>query len=92
MISFVLMKFPLYLYYELLIRLTEFRPEIGDFISVFASDSHLVLSTDTGMLEISSGLMYRQFNDPDTVSREEIRKLAGDFQLHNELQGMAVKG
>jgi hypothetical protein len=85
------MKFPLYLYYELLVRLAEFRPEIGSFVSVFASDSHLVLSTDTGVLEISSGLMYRQFNDPDTVSKEEIRKLAGDFQLHSEFQGIAVK-
>lgn len=85
------MKFPLYLYYELLVRLTEFRPEIGDFVSVFASDSHLVLSTDTGILEISSGLMYRQFNDPDTVSKEEIQKLAGDFQPHNEFQEMAAK-
>jgi len=35
--------------------------------------------------------MYRQFNDPDTVSREEIRHLAGDFQPHNEFQEMATK-
>ena len=83
------MKFPLFLYYELLVRLTEFRPDIGDFVSAFASDSHLVLTTGTGILEISSGLMYRQFNDPDTVSKAEIRKLAGDFQLHNELRHIA---
>jgi len=82
------MKFPVFLYYELLVRLAEFRSDIGDFVSVFASDSHLVLTTATGILDIPSELMYRQFNDPDTISKEEIRKVADNFRLHNEFQGM----
>ncbi|TCD16861.1 hypothetical protein EZ456_23910 [Pedobacter psychrodurus] len=82
------MKFPVFLYYELLVRLAEFRSDIGDFRSVIASDSHSVLTTATGLLEIPSALMHRQFNDPNTVSKEEIRKLAGNFRFHHEYQGM----
>jgi hypothetical protein len=58
------MKFPLFLYYELLIRLCIFRPEIGTFSSAFPFGDHVELKTDKGVIDISLKIMKMQFEDP----------------------------
>lgn len=83
------MKFPLYLYYELIVRLSEYRPDIGEYHSIFAAESTVLLKTDQGTLEVPSELLFRQFNDPDKISKEEIRQLAKQFQIENKIRNLA---
>ena len=83
------MKFPLYLYYELLVRITEFRPDVGEYLSVFAADSYVLVNTSTGFVEIPTAILYRQFNDPDTISIHEIKQLSREFRSNNLTQSKA---
>ncbi|RLJ69599.1 hypothetical protein [Pedobacter alluvionis] len=82
------MKFPLFLYYELLIRLTIFKPEIGEFQSALPFDDHVLLKTDKGMMEIPIDIMNMQFNDPELIPEQEIGKLAAAFRPYNEIDSM----
>lgn len=82
------MKFPLFLYYELLIRLTIFRPEIGEFSSALPFDDHVLLKTDRGMIDIPLEMINRQFNDPRLISEREIAKLAAAFRPYGEIDSM----
>jgi hypothetical protein len=82
------MKFPLFLYYELLIRLTIFKPEIGEFRSALPLDDHVLLKTDKGMMEIPIGIMNMQFNDPGLIPELEIGKLAAAFHPYSEIDSM----
>jgi hypothetical protein len=82
------MKFPLFLYYELLIRLTIFRPEIGEFRSALSFDDHVLLKTDRGMMEIPTNIMNMQFNDPGLIPEREIGKLAAAFRPYSEIDSI----
>lgn len=82
------MKFPLFLYYELLIRLTLFNPEIGEFRSALPFDDHVLLKTDKGMMEIPIDIMNMQFNDPGLIPELEISKLAAAFRAYSEIDAM----
>jgi len=82
------MKFPLFLYYELLIRLTIFKPEIGEFRSVMPFDDHVLLKTDRGMIDIPVEIMNMQFNDPRLIPEREIVKLAAAFRPYSEIDSM----
>lgn len=82
------MNFPLFLYYELLIRLTLFNPEIGEFRSALPFDDHVLLKTDKGMMEIPIDIMNMQFNDPGLIPELEISKLAAAFRAYSEIDSM----
>ncbi|WP_293304859.1 hypothetical protein [Pedobacter sp. UBA5917] len=82
------MKFPLFLYYELLIRLTIFKPEIGEFSSALPFDDHILLKTDRGMINIPLEIMNMQFNDPRLISEREMNKLAATFRPYGEIDSM----
>jgi len=82
------MKYPLFLYYELLIRLTIFKPEIGEFQSVLPFDDHVLLKTDKGMIDIPIAIINMQFNDPRLIPELEIGKLAAAFRPYSEIDSM----
>lgn len=82
------MKFALFLYYELLVRLEIFKPEIGEFSSAIIFDDHILLKTNKGLLEIPLTLIDKQFRDPRLIKEEEIRKLAAKFRPNGEIEAM----
>lgn len=79
------MKFPLYIYYELLIRLSEFVPDIGIYLSVKEGEEKCLVRTTNGQIEIAVELIYKQFQDPNLISREDIAELGRFFVLGGRL-------
>ncbi|WP_316734636.1 hypothetical protein [Pedobacter aquatilis] len=75
------MKFPHYIYYEILIRLTEFVPNIGDFISVNEQEDEILINTTTGYLMVSRDVLEKQFKDPNLLRNEDIASLNKHFRI-----------
>ncbi|PWS26306.1 hypothetical protein DHW03_16090 [Pedobacter yonginense] len=83
------MKFPLYLYYEILIRLEEFVPNIGDYLSALEQENDCLIKTTTGQLRISKAVLMKQFNDPNLISKSELAELGQNFELGGRLYNKA---
>jgi len=75
------MQFPPYIVYEILIRLQEINPLIGDYLSFKPVASGVHLRTTTGTLDIPEELLFRQFNEPSTIHTTEIQQLSSQFRL-----------
>lgn len=79
------MKFPLYIYYEILIRLEEFVPNIGDYLSASEKENECLIKTTTGQLLVPKNFLIKQFEDPNLISKSEMAQLGQDFQLGGRL-------
>ncbi|KQS37016.1 hypothetical protein [Pedobacter sp. Leaf194] len=79
------MKFPLYLYYEILIRLEEFVPNIGDYMSATEKENDCLIKTTTGQLLVPKAILMKQFDDPNFISKSEMVQLGQNFQLGGRL-------
>lgn len=75
------MKFPLYIYFEILLRLSEFVPNIGNYRSVSEIDGMCLIRTSTGQIEVPKDLLALQFSAPDEISRERLLELGKEFQI-----------
>jgi hypothetical protein len=75
------MNFPLYLYYEVLVRVREVRPNIGEYQFALVAENSVVINTTMGKLHISKDLLLSQFKDPDQISIAQIEALASQFCL-----------
>jgi hypothetical protein len=73
------MTFPLYLYYEMLVRVREFLPNVGEYQFVLVSEDSVIISTTIGKLKVSNDLLSTQFKDPDIISTIQIQLLASQF-------------
>lgn len=78
------MNFPHYIYYEILIRLIEFMPNVGDFISAKEQANESTINTTTGYLTISNDLLLKQFSDPNLINEDDIKFLIKHF--HKNIQ------
>jgi hypothetical protein len=83
------MNFPLYLYYEMLIRVSEFQPEVGDYQFVSITHEIASIKTTTGELKVATEILLKQFHDPDMISAAEIKQLARDFQSRTGYSSVA---
>jgi hypothetical protein len=83
------MNFPLYLYYEMLIRVSEFQPEVGDYQFVSVSNEIAAIKTTTSELKIANEILLKQFHDPDLISAAEIKQIARNFQLRTGYSSVA---
>ncbi|TDQ09217.1 hypothetical protein [Pedobacter metabolipauper] len=79
------MQFPTYIVYELLIRLQELNPLVGDYLSFKNLQTGIYLRTTTGSIEIPEAILSMQFHDPGSIKRSEIISLLTSFQLNNPL-------
>ncbi|WP_443943755.1 hypothetical protein ACJVDH_12585 [Pedobacter sp. AW1-32] len=85
------MTIPLYIYFEILSRLSEYIPSIGDYHSVQVAVTYSRIVTTTGQIVVPVEMLSRQFNDPTTISRKDIVDLSSTFQPGIEkLQRIAV--
>ena len=75
------MEIPVYVIYELLIRLNELNPAVGDYISNKKINEGTLVRTSTGIIALSDGVLSRQFHDPSTISQHEILDLLKGFEL-----------
>ncbi|WP_316833039.1 hypothetical protein [Pedobacter aquatilis] len=79
------MKFPLYLYYEILIRLEELVPNIGDYLAAHERENECLIKTTTGQLTVPKTLLMKQFEDPNLIAESEMATLSQNFQLGGRL-------
>jgi len=73
-------NFPLYIYYELLIRLSEIESEIGHYVSSTADQEICIIRTTNGTVKVSVNVLKRQFDDPNLIGSEELNLLIKTFR------------
>lgn len=78
------MNFPLYIYYELLIRLSEIESEIGHYVSSTVNEEVCILRTTNGTVEVSVNFLKRQFEDPNLINKDELVTLSKGFKPNYE--------
>ena len=75
------MQIASYVIYELLIRLQELDPMVGNYITNKKTDNGILLRTSTGHLAIPDDILLRQFTDATIISKHEIEDLLNHFIL-----------
>lgn len=74
------MNFPLYIYYELLIRLSEIESEIGHYVSSTVNEEVCILRTTNGTVKVPVNFLKRQAEDPNLINKDELVALSKDFK------------
>jgi len=68
---------PVFVIYELLIRIHAFDPSIGTYVSHTFNSTGAVVFTTTRTIRIRKALLNRQFKDPELISEAELVLLSG---------------
>ena len=76
------MNFPIYIFYELHIRLSEIKPETGDYVSNILTDEYCILRTTNGTINIPLKILQLQFNEPEKIKSEHLEILANAFKAN----------
>lgn len=71
---------PLYVLYELLIRLTELDPMIGDFHEHKHLENGAVIKTNNGSLNVPKHILKKQFSSPSEVTEADLKRLVNEFK------------
>lgn len=61
------MPIPIFVIYELLIRIHQLDPAIGSYVSHSYNTNGAVVITTTGTFRIRKAILNRQFRDPELV-------------------------
>jgi len=76
------MQVAVYIFYELLIRLQELDPEIGEYSSYKKTSSGISLQTTAGNIDLPDDLVSRQFNNPEFINSSELLSVLHTFKRH----------
>jgi hypothetical protein len=76
------MQIASYVIYELLIRMQELDPIVGNYITNKKTDNGILLLTSTGHIAISDDILLRQFTDAKFITQNEIVALLDQFILN----------
>ncbi|WP_345951678.1 hypothetical protein ABDD95_09635 [Mucilaginibacter sp. PAMB04274] len=71
---------PTYAIVELLIRLGDLNPSIGNYKDHFYADGVVMVKTSTGFVRFPSQLVFQQFNAPELITADDLNKVAQAFQ------------
>lgn len=74
------MSIPVFVFYELLIRLSELNPDVGDYFSHTLLEKEVILKTTTGMIKVPLNLVKKQFADPKLIATSELSALLDQFK------------
>ncbi|MGQ7856689.1 hypothetical protein ACUN24_20820 [Pedobacter sp. WC2501] len=66
--------------YELLIRLQELNPAVGEYLLNNQTDVGTLVRTISGSIAIPNDILLRQFNDPASISQHETLNLLDGFK------------
>lgn len=69
------MQIATYVIYELLIRMKELNPDIGDFVSCKRIEKGILVRTTSAPIVIPENIYQQQFEDPSTISTIELLSL-----------------
>ena len=74
------MQIAVYVIYELLVRLEDLNPGIGNYLKNKTTTNGILVHTTTGQISIPAGILLRQFNDPTTITQHELLDLLDSFK------------
>lgn len=69
------MQIATYVIYELLIRMKELNPDIGDFISCKRTQNGILVQTTSAPIMIPETIYQQQFENPSAISTIELLSL-----------------
>ncbi|WP_097128837.1 hypothetical protein [Pedobacter xixiisoli] len=75
------MKFPIFIFHELIIRLDQANPQIGRYRSHTSQNEAFILLTEKGSVIIPEHFLEMQFQDPNLINEVEIAILAKNFRM-----------
>jgi hypothetical protein len=78
------MQTAVYIIYELLIRLQELKPDVGDYLSNKTTTDGIVVFTSTGKIVIPDTIILRQINTPASITTYELIILLDSFIANNK--------
>jgi len=67
---------PTYAIVELLIRLSKFDPAIGDYKDHAVYDDEVIVKTSKGNIRFPRALILQQFEAPEQITDEQLKKVA----------------
>ena len=71
---------PTYVIVELLIRLSQHNYLIGDYKYHSVFDTGVMVKTSGGSISFTTQIVQRQFEDPGTISEDELSQVATRFR------------
>jgi hypothetical protein len=74
---------PTYAIVELLIRLSIFNPAVGDYKNHNIYAHGVVVKTTAGSITLPLELIIQQFEEPHTITDQELKKVASAFTHAN---------
>jgi len=77
------MKYPVFIFHELVLRFSDFNRGVGRYISSTIENGECLIRTTGGKISITLGLLEKQYNDPKQISADELRQQVSMFQLDN---------
>ncbi|MFP5081754.1 hypothetical protein [Pedobacter sp. JCM 36344] len=75
------MKYPVFIFHELVLRFSDFNRSIGRYISSTVENGECLIRTTGGKISIGPGLLEKQYNDPKQISSDELRQQASMFKM-----------
>lgn len=75
------MNYPVFIFHELVLRFSDINREIGKYISSTIENGECLISTTTGHIKVALSMLEKQYNNPKSISREELQQLATSFEI-----------
>ena len=78
------MKYPVFIFRELVLRLAEICPEIGTYDSSSIGDHTFVIHVTNGVIVVDEATIAKQYQNPKLISKEELDLLVKKFRTSEE--------
>lgn len=75
------MKYPVFIFHELVLRFSYINRQVGRYISSTIEDGRYLIQTTSGKIAIEQDLLEKQYRNPKEISAEQLKELATAFQL-----------
>ena len=76
------MQLAVYVFYELIIRLQELDPAIGEYRSFKKTGEGVTLNTTTSSMDVLAHLVAMQFSTPALITSAELLNILETFRIH----------
>ena len=78
------MNYPVFIYHELIMRLTSVDPSIGSYLDHRFEVDTCIISTRKGSLRLNSQVLHKQYKDPTLITPGEIKELVKSFNREKD--------
>lgn len=75
------MNYPVFIFHELVLRFSDINREIGKYISSTIENGECLINTTTGHIKVALTMLEKQYNNPRSISKEELQQLATEFEI-----------